>query len=406
MEHMFLLKIGISILSVLLFFKESIMNFLKKYSVPVLIIIFEIFFLYNFILVSCPEDIIWNMSSKMNEIFIISLIFIISSMWSVRSSHYFYSRQDRINFYELYLNRSDILSFNHENVKSIFHDDKITYNPASVYLGSARSFRENAIFYNILLFYLFFTLIFLVIHFVIIFIRFSIIINYIFLFLAIPFLLLTFYYLYRKKRNDRFNQLILWTHDYMEKVFPFLLTKKDDPKYPSVQKEKEMELIWRILLLNKLFVLLKNKSFYDTVQYHRKKLIKKINYLIEILIFSEWKDPSNIYLYSIVHKILLLVNDENNYHREKNFNKSIKNAENRAKKQTKNFQDKSMKKYNSDTINNLEKEIDSLKKVIENLDIAIERKKEKRNYDDQLIDILDYLKSSKDNTFNHINLSF
>ena len=128
--------------------------------------------------------------------------------------------------------------------------------------------------------------------------------------------------------------------------------------------------------------------------------------MIEILVFSEWKDPSNIYLYSIVHKILLLVNDENNYHREKNFNKSIKNAENRAKKQIKNFQDKSMKKYNSDTINNLEKEIDSLKKVIENLDIAIERKKEKRNYNDQLIDILDYLKSSRDNTFNHINLSF
>ena len=62
----------------------------------------------------------------------------------------------------------------------------------------------------------------------------------------------------------------------MEKVFPFLLTKKDDPKYPSVQKEKEMELIWRILLLNKLFVLLKNKSFYDTVQYHRKNLLRKL----------------------------------------------------------------------------------------------------------------------------------
>lgn len=122
---------------------------------PFLVVLFII--LFTFIL-SRGEEYDYDFWKNLSEISVVILIFTISSLWAVRTSAFYSYAQGRNNFYQYMVDHK-------ENYKWYKDKKKIIEDPASQYLTSARSFRTQAIIYNMMLFYLLLCIFFLFIQF-------------------------------------------------------------------------------------------------------------------------------------------------------------------------------------------------------------------------------------------------
>ena len=242
-----------------------------------------------------------------NTLSIVILIFVISSIWTLRSSSYHNWIQQRNDFYQHVMDPKYRYRFPKTLVSCrwTLNTEKVARDPASLYLASARSFRKKAILFNIMLFYLFISFSLLFLHFLISqktdggsFFK-----AFLFLGALIPIYLSYRTYRIVELEKELFDRFVIWTHDNME-VIPALRTKEDLEILPNVKEEKEMENLWKMSILSNLMRILRGLEYDRNPNYRQMKSVENLENLINILITSEWKDPSIIYLYSIVKTLL------------------------------------------------------------------------------------------------------
>lgn len=265
----------------------------------------------------------YEFCKDINTLSIVILIFVISSIWAIRSSSYHNWVQQRNDFYQRVMDPKYAYFFPETSISSkrISYTEKVAKDPASLHLASARSFRKKAILFNMMLFYLFisFTVLFLqflfnqesIVHF------FQSLFNQeidvrafsnVLLFSGALILIFLSYLIYRtvESKEDLFDVFVIWTHDNMDKI-PVLRTKEDLKR--GVEKEmeneeKEMENLWKMSILFNLVKILRDLEYDGNLNYRQMGTVENLENLINALITSEWKDPSTIYLYSIVKTLL------------------------------------------------------------------------------------------------------
>jgi len=316
---------------------------------------------------------------KLSEILIIVLIFTISSLWATRTSAFYSFAQERNNFYHYIIdNEKEYKIINKVNLKRIIED------PASQYLGSARSSRGHAIIYNMTIFYLLLSLLFLfivlllnlkisykdpslikllyfqifnchtlypiliivviagivisyllsrrykkcpeeIIFFVVLLLSGSLTIfiekdlrcyyfNILFFSIASYLLYLSYkVFGYTYTGQDPFNRLIIWTYDYMDKIFPFLGKKKEAQINPDVKKKKEMLNLWKLSLVLNLKEIFKHIQYDGDLRETWRHNEEYVENLINALTASEWNDPSILYLYAISIRLISFLKINNCY---------------------------------------------------------------------------------------------
>lgn len=275
---------------------KKINSFMHRNLKKIIIIFIPSILIFSFLEFFSGNDF-KDTFSHINNILLIILIFLFSSIWAQRSSSFFAHRQERTAFFEC---------ISGKYVRSLGLIDVVN-EPASVYLGSSRSLRRNAIIFNMFIFYLliaiaittfqFFLLLFPM-NFEITWYRIG---NYFLLFCSYITILYGGF-LYSNTRKNFINKSAIKTYDWMQKI-PFLSGKTDEKIYPTVKKEKEMEMVWKKSILKNLKGILNYLISHQTYKYHNEKVIDDTLYLTTSLISSEWKDVTHILLYSMVYKL-------------------------------------------------------------------------------------------------------
>lgn len=360
----------------------------------------EIIFIIAFIVIvvlSCGEN--YDFWKDLSSLLIVVLIFVISSLWAVRSSAFYSYVQERQSFYHYMTDHED-------NYKWYKDKEKIIKDPASQYLSSARNLRSPAIVYNMMLFYLFICLFFLFIQFLfnlkdgnitiwfwtvllvviavfvgtmvykiircvtieIVFlmvlcllllgVSFTVLFLFIFyhfelivlplinilLFSIASYLAYLSYRIHQTifSKADPFNGFVIWTYDNMN-IIPFLEKKKDSEMNPDVKKENEMVTLWKWSFVLHLKEIFHNIDYNGNINEEQRKNEQYVENLIAALAASEWKDSSIIYLYAITMRLLSFLKINNCYKvvikksRYKNAGKAAEKRWNDKKKELKNL---------------------------------------------------------------------
>ena len=231
----------------------------------------------------------------LSNLVIVSLVLGISSIWTVRSSNYFTSVQERSSFYYRYSsNRS---KFRDENLQNIPKD------PSSIHLAIARRLRDNAIVFNMVIFYLIFSLLTFVGQFLLNLLYWSGTVflstcsyhlNLLLLFLGIMIASLGYFVYRAAKSSSKYTcWLVQFTHEKMS-IFPFLQQREISEVYPWNRAEKEMELLWMSSLVHISKKTIEQLKYGEILIDSKKPNINNLNFLIESLTASEWKNPTNI----------------------------------------------------------------------------------------------------------------